>query len=98
MLSDLKGLGHAKTDHAKARAWLRLAINEHSLESYLSSAAADSELLGTYYEPHAYLRDEEQIGVLQALLAGISFTMKFDIVVDDASLDCKSTDPVPLVC
>lgn len=30
-MSEIKGLSHAKTDHARARAWIRLAINEQSL-------------------------------------------------------------------
>ena len=75
-------LKHAPTDNAKARAWIRLAINEQSLESYLVSLqGGGSDVLRDLYEPWAYLRDVEQAAKLQALLASISFTVPFDMYV-----------------
>ena len=34
--NDIKALTHCTTDHSRARAWIRLAVNEQSLESYIS--------------------------------------------------------------
>ena len=71
-------LKHAKSDNARARAWIRLAINEQSLESYVSSLLTQ-DILKEFYEPHAFLRDVEQSAKLQALLGSVSFTINFDV-------------------
>eukprot|EP00041_Stephanoeca_diplocostata_P014568 m.269465 g.269465 ORF g.269465 m.269465 type:complete len:1480 (+) comp19734_c0_seq69:342-4781(+) len=90
-INDLKGLSHCVNDHARARAWIRLAINEQSLESYTSVLINDGDTLGIYYEPHAFLRDREQTSALLGLLAGMSFTMDMDITVNDPSLEFEPT-------
>ena len=33
-------MAHCTTDHSRARAWIRLAVNEQSLESYVSVGTA----------------------------------------------------------
>eukprot|EP00040_Diaphanoeca_grandis_P032215 m.194817 g.194817 ORF g.194817 m.194817 type:complete len:424 (+) comp32542_c4_seq1:206-1477(+) len=87
----LKTFKHCNSDHAKVRAWIRLAVNEQSLESYVAVLAQDEDTLSTFYEPWAYLRDNDQMSQLLGLLAGMSFTMEFDLILDDPSLEYEPT-------
>jgi hypothetical protein len=57
----LRRISNGINDHARARAWIRLAINECGLESYVASLAQDTDTLATYYEPWAFLRDSESM-------------------------------------
>jgi hypothetical protein len=40
-----------KTSRGYGRAWIRLALNEASLESYLNMFAADTEIKPKFYTP-----------------------------------------------
>jgi sorting nexin-29 len=46
------------TDAGRGRAWIRAALNEHSLERYVHLFLADPALLEQHYEPWAFVRDE----------------------------------------
>ena len=70
-----KQLKHATTDAARARAWIRIALNEGTLQSFVASLLANTSLLQEHYDPHAFLRDEEQAAKLDMLLAGLSFAV-----------------------
>lgn len=72
---DIKQLKHATTDAARARAWIRIALNEGTLQSFVASLLANTSLLQEHYDPHAFLRDEEQAAKLDMLLAGLSFAV-----------------------
>ena len=65
-------LKHPKTDHGRTRAWLRMAVNEQSLESYATVLLQDKALLVDFYEPFAFIMDEELGNMFAGLLAGIS--------------------------
>lgn len=45
------------TDYGRGRAWLRSAINEHSLDRYLRMLFSDENLLLNYYEPSSLMND-----------------------------------------
>ncbi|XP_019855820.1 PREDICTED: uncharacterized protein LOC105313847 isoform X2 [Amphimedon queenslandica] len=79
-------LQYAQTDSGKCRAWIRLAVNECSLESYINVLTHDYQMLSYYYESHAFLRDEEVVSPFRQLLTGLS-QIGFDIPVDTASLE-----------
>jgi hypothetical protein len=55
-----------------------MAINEHSLESYVAVLLQDANALNAY-DRHAFLRDAEFSNMLKSLLAGMCFTMNFDM-------------------
>lgn len=65
-------LQHAQTDNGRCRAWIRLAVNECSLESYINVLCQDNSLLSNYYETYSFLRDAEMVTALAQLLAGLS--------------------------
>ena len=71
-------LQYAQTENGKCRAWVRLAVNECSLESYIHVLCQDGSLLGQYYEPHGFLRDDESVSTLTQLLVGVA-EVTFDL-------------------
>lgn len=79
-------LHNVRTDYGRARAWLRAALNEHSLERYiLIFLSLDS--LPSYYDPGAFLRDPELSAILPQTAAGLGSVL-FALVVDNPVLDC----------
>uniref|UniRef100_A0A1A7XJN0 Sorting nexin 29 n=2 Tax=Iconisemion striatum TaxID=60296 RepID=A0A1A7XJN0_9TELE len=70
----------------RGRAWLRCALNEHSLERYLHTLLADRPRLGTYYEDWAFLLDEERASMLPTMAAGLN-SILFAINIDNSDLN-----------
>jgi hypothetical protein len=52
------------------RAWLRAALNEHTLERYIQDILSDVPSLKNHYEPHAFLLDVERASMLPQMAAG----------------------------
>ena len=65
-----------RTNVGRCRAWLRLALNELALSSYLAAllqSSEYSELLLQYYDAHALFRDSEQVYCQYALIVNKYF-------------------------
>uniref|UniRef100_A0A3Q1G7S3 Sorting nexin-29-like n=1 Tax=Acanthochromis polyacanthus TaxID=80966 RepID=A0A3Q1G7S3_9TELE len=60
-------LRQISSELGRGRAWLRCALNEHSLERYLHTLLADRPRLGTYYEDWAFILDEERASMLPTM-------------------------------
>ena len=74
-------LSHVNTDLGRCRAWLRAAVNEHTLERYVHAVLSDAER-GKFYEPFAFLNDGERSSMLAPMSAGIGsihFAIKIDL-------------------
>lgn len=63
------GLRNITTEVGQCRAWIRLALNDGLLSSYLA-ALQNQEVLRPYYQWYAFLRDNEAVGVARSLLEG----------------------------
>lgn len=57
------------TDRGRARAWLRSAINERSLERYMTGLI-NSTNIGTFYEDWSFLLNQESSSILPNMAAG----------------------------
>ncbi len=68
----LCSLQHVQSDSAKCRGWIRLAVNECSLASYITVLCQDSYILTSYYETYSFVRDPEMTSTLTELLAGVT--------------------------
>ncbi|XP_047233240.1 sorting nexin-29 isoform X2 [Girardinichthys multiradiatus] len=79
-------LWHISSELGRGRAWLRCALNEHSLERYLHTLLADHPRLGTYYEDWAFLLDEERASMLPTMAAGLN-SILFAINIDNSDLN-----------
>uniref|UniRef100_A0A2K5Q1G3 Sorting nexin 29 n=1 Tax=Cebus imitator TaxID=2715852 RepID=A0A2K5Q1G3_CEBIM len=62
-------LRHIASDVGRGRAWLRCALNEHSLERYLHMLLADRCRLSTFYEDWSFVMDEERSSMLPTMAA-----------------------------
>ena len=82
-LSLSPSLQYAQTSSGKCRAWIRLAVNECSLESYITVLTQDAKLLSQYYESYSFLRDSEMVAALTQLLAGLS-QINFNMLVESS--------------
>ena len=72
MFACLLSLQHAQSDSAKCRGWIRMAVNDCLLESYINTICQDSTLLSYYYESYSFLRDPESVSAMTQLLTGLS--------------------------
>ncbi|KAM3859841.1 sorting nexin-29 [Diretmus argenteus] len=79
-------LRHISSELGRGRAWLRCALNEHSLERYLHTLLADRTRLGTYYEDGAFILDEERASMLPTMAAGLN-SILFAINIDNSDLN-----------
>ncbi|CAG0883735.1 unnamed protein product [Darwinula stevensoni] len=79
-------LGEITTDWGRGRAWLRAALNEHSLERYLQMILCEEEKLSEFYEPWAFLQDAERSSMLPTMAAGLG-SILFAIKIDNKELN-----------
>ena len=78
-------LSNVNTDLGRCRAWLRAAVNEQTLERYVHAIITDLDR-HKFYEPFAFLNDEERSSMLAPMSAGIG-SIHFAIRIDDALLN-----------
>uniref|UniRef100_A0A8C9T667 Sorting nexin 29 n=1 Tax=Scleropages formosus TaxID=113540 RepID=A0A8C9T667_SCLFO len=79
-------LRHITSELGRGRAWLRCALNEHSLERYLHMLLADRSRLSVFYEDCAFLLDEERASMLPTMAAGLN-SILFAINIDNTDLN-----------
>ncbi|CAG2107212.1 unnamed protein product, partial [Medioppia subpectinata] len=101
-------LRNIRTDTGRGKAWLRSALNEHSLERYVLSLLSDSLCLrNDFYEENAFMRDEEINSVLPTISRGLNSILfainidnsEFDVFAESKTLDKNHrSDPLPVVC
>ncbi|XP_037363478.1 sorting nexin-29 isoform X2 [Talpa occidentalis] len=82
-------LRHIASDVGRGRAWLRCALNEHSLERYLHMLLADRSRLSTFYEDWSFVMDEERASMLPTMAAGLN-SILFAINIDNKDLNGQS--------
>ncbi|MGH0129646.1 UNVERIFIED_CONTAM: hypothetical protein FKN15_048351 [Acipenser sinensis] len=70
----------------RGRAWLRCALNEHSLERSLHMLLSDRTRLGAFYEDWAFIMDEERASMLPTMAAGLN-SILFAIQIDNTDLN-----------
>ncbi|XP_063170904.1 sorting nexin-29 [Candoia aspera] len=85
-------LRNITTDTGRGRAWLRCALNEHSLERYLHMLLADRAHLSVFYEDWSFLMDEERSSMIPTMAAGLN-SILFAINIDNKDLNGQSKCP-----
>ncbi|XP_078274432.1 sorting nexin-29 isoform X2 [Rhinoraja longicauda] len=79
-------LRNITTDIGRGRAWLRSALNEHSLERYMHMLLGDGNQLSVFYEDWSFMRDEEHASMLPTMAAGLN-SILFAINIDNQDLN-----------
>ncbi|XP_037566695.1 pleckstrin homology domain-containing family M member 1 [Dermacentor silvarum] len=95
VLAQIAGLNQISTDIGRCRAWLRLALNESLLVSYVEAMIQDPKTLRCYYRQTAYMADREQPDIVKQFLEGLS-GYSFGLPVNCAALNCWNTMPLQL--
>ena len=54
------------------RAWVRMALNEQTMQGFLKRMAEEPEVARAHYDDHAFLLDEENTNTLAMLFQGAS--------------------------
>nr|CAD7446594.1 unnamed protein product [Timema bartmani] len=67
MLTNVNSLNLVTTDVGRCRAWLRLALNDCLLSSYLGAMRRENSALKPYYRRSAFVCDSELLDVVQRL-------------------------------
>ncbi|XP_063292279.1 pleckstrin homology domain-containing family M member 2 isoform X1 [Pelobates fuscus] len=77
---------HVATHLGRSRAWLYLALNENSLESYLRLFHENQSLLEKYYYKNALVCSHDHLALFLTLVSGLEF-IRFDLELDVPYLD-----------
>ncbi|XP_063808523.1 pleckstrin homology domain-containing family M member 2, partial [Pseudophryne corroboree] len=77
---------HVATLLGRSRAWLYLALNENSLESYLRLFQENQSLLQKYYYKNALVCSHDHLTLFLTLVSGLEF-IRFDLEMDVPYLD-----------
>ncbi|XP_054576472.1 pleckstrin homology domain-containing family M member 2 isoform X2 [Eptesicus fuscus] len=85
-VKQIEVLQHVATNLGRSRAWLYLALNENSLESYLRLFQENLGLLHKYYVKNALVCSHDHLTLFLTLVSGLEF-IRFDLDLDAPYLD-----------
>ncbi|XP_028609868.1 pleckstrin homology domain-containing family M member 2 isoform X2 [Grammomys surdaster] len=85
-IRQIEVLQHVATNLGRSRAWLYLALNENSLESYLRLFQENLGLLQKYYVRNALVCSHDHLTLFLTLVSGLEF-IRFDLDLDAPYLD-----------
>ncbi|XP_048374898.1 pleckstrin homology domain-containing family M member 2 isoform X2 [Sphaerodactylus townsendi] len=85
-IEQIEVLQHVATNLGRSRAWLYLALNENSLESYLRLFQENLSLLHKYYVKNALVCSHDHLTLFLTLVSGLEF-IRFDLDLDAPYLD-----------
>uniref|UniRef100_A0A8D1MI57 Pleckstrin homology domain-containing family M member 2 n=1 Tax=Sus scrofa TaxID=9823 RepID=A0A8D1MI57_PIG len=85
-VKQIEVLQHVATNLGRSRAWLYLALNENSLESYLRLFQENLALLHKYYVKNALVCSHDHLTLFLTLVSGLEF-IRFDLDLDAPYLD-----------
>lgn len=80
------------TEIGQCRAWIRFALNDSLLSSYLVTIRQNSSALKMFYKTQAYIRDSELLDVAQKLIEGVETCTVFTLPYNSTLLN---TWPMP---
>lgn len=91
----IKKLSQITTDVGRCRVWLRIALNEAGITSYLQAMEKDRRPVNSSYNNYAFLRDRETCDTACKLLEGI-ISVEFNIPINANILNTWNTEPLIL--
>ncbi|XP_015607483.1 uncharacterized protein LOC107273615 isoform X2 [Cephus cinctus] len=93
IIDQIQGLTQITTEVGYCRAWIRLALNEGLLSSYLSSIRRDNTALKPYYNRSAFIRDTDLVDVAQRLIESLDH-VQFELACNTSLLNFWSSTPL----
>ncbi|KAL2715799.1 pleckstrin homology domain-containing family M member 1 [Vespula squamosa] len=95
IIDQIQALTQVTTEVGYCRAWIRLALNEGLLASYLCSIRRDNSALKPYYDRSAFIRDADLIEIAQRLIESLDY-ISFELACNSSLLNFWSTTPLLL--
>ncbi|KAL1492935.1 hypothetical protein ABEB36_011098 [Hypothenemus hampei] len=87
IITQITNLTQITTEVGQCRAWIRIALNDSLLSSYLSAIRQNPSALKSYYNANAYIRDSDLLEVAQKLIEGIEDFKTFTIPTNSSLLN-----------
>lgn len=91
ILHELEHLSQIHTNVGRCRAWVRLALNDGLMESYLDTLLMDKPKLRECYKPFSFMLDAELPSIMKTFLQGLG-EFKFDFNYNTPGLNTWSSD------
>lgn len=95
VILEVKHFNQITTDIGRGRAWLRLALNDGLIMSYVGNMLSDKSSLQKHYNTTAYIRDEEQLDIMKQLLEGLN-VFSFELSCNNSTLNVWNVLPLTL--
>lgn len=89
----IDNLKQISSDVGRSRAWLRLALNDGFLSSYLNMMIVDKISAQRFYEKGAILRDSESLDIIAKYITGVEI-YKFELALNSGLLNKWSKTPL----
>ena len=93
IIDQIQALPQVSTEIGYCRAWIRLALNEGLLTSYLDSIRRDNSALKPYYDRSAYIRDLDLVEITERLIENMEY-IRFDLACNSSLLNFWSSTPL----
>ncbi|KAL3994923.1 hypothetical protein ACH3XW_23715 [Acanthocheilonema viteae] len=94
VLDQIAASNQIKTEIGKSRAWVRILLNDNTMENYLNLLSRNTVTLSKFYEKWAFLRDTEHMNVLSDYMKGVTGLI-VEAPVNSFSLNTWT--PTPLI-
>ncbi|CAL8139422.1 unnamed protein product [Orchesella dallaii] len=98
IIDQINSLHLIHTDVGRCRSWLRIALNDGLLLSFLENMTLKSNrrCLRSFYRASAFLRDGEKCDILKNYLMGLEL-LEFRLVINNSFLNHWNSGPLSLV-
>ncbi|CAG9534871.1 unnamed protein product [Cercopithifilaria johnstoni] len=94
VLDQITASNQIKTEIGKSRAWVRILLNDNTIENYLNLLSRNTVTLSKFYEKWAFLRDAELMNVLSGYMKGLT---RLIVQAPVNSFSLNTWTPTPLI-
>ena len=93
IIDQIQAMSQISTEVGYCRSWIRLAMNEGLLSSYLAAIRRDNSALKPYYDRAAFIRDPDLVDVAQRLIESLDY-VHFELACNSSLLNYWSSTPL----
>lgn len=86
-IDQISSLPQIHTEIGQCRAWLRIALNECLLSSYMSTLLRNISAMKPFYSKSAFVCDSEILEVAQKLVEGLETCIQFNMPINSSLLN-----------
>ncbi|XP_045510584.1 pleckstrin homology domain-containing family M member 1-like [Colias croceus] len=86
-IDQISSLPQINTEIGQCRAWLRIALNECLLSSYMATLLKNISAVKPFYNRSAFVCDSEVLEVAQKLIQGLETCVQFNLPINSSLLN-----------